>query len=141
MVRELADPLVRRRFEEPGIQTSPPGQQSPQNPAGFPESRERALAADHPGLPQGGMKGRGWRTLRAKLRGATWTNCNGAVIGTLLRTGMRRCATYISSKEIAMFKAAVVVFALTVSGFMLWVAHQDANFAQLPHATFIKRAA
>jgi hypothetical protein len=59
MVRELADPLVRKRFEEPGIQTSPPGQQSPQNPAGFPESRDRALAADHPGLPQGGMKGRG----------------------------------------------------------------------------------
>jgi hypothetical protein len=65
----------------------------------------------------------------------------GAVIGTRLRTGMRRCAAYISPKEIAMFKAAVVVFALTVSGFMLWVAHEDANFAQLPHATLIKRAA
>jgi hypothetical protein len=44
-------------------------------------------------------------------------------------------------KEIAMFKVAVVVFALAVSGFMLWVAHEDANFAQLPHATFVKRAA
>jgi hypothetical protein len=54
---------------------------------------------------------------------------------------MRRCAAYISPKEIAMFKAAVVVFALTVSGFMLWVAHENANFAQLPHATFVKRAA
>jgi hypothetical protein len=49
--------------------------------------------------------------------------------------------TYISIEEIAMFKAAVVVFALTVSGFMLWIAHEDANFAQLPHATLIKRAA
>jgi hypothetical protein len=55
-------------------------------------------------------------------------------------------ATYISAEnispqEIAMFKAAVVAFALIVSGFMLWIAHEDANFAQLPHATFIKRAA
>jgi hypothetical protein len=41
----------------------------------------------------------------------------------------------------AMFKIAVVVFALAVSGFMLWIAHEDANFAQLPHATFLKRAA
>jgi hypothetical protein len=40
-----------------------------------------------------------------------------------------------------MFKVAVVAFALTVSGLMLWIAHEDANFAQLPHATFIKRAA
>jgi hypothetical protein len=40
-----------------------------------------------------------------------------------------------------MFKVAVVAFALIVSGFMLWVAHQNANFAQLPHATFVKRAA
>ena len=53
---------------------------------------------------------------------------------------MRQCATYIFTKEIAMFKAAVVVFALTVSGFMLWIAHEDAHFAQLPHATFVKRA-
>jgi hypothetical protein len=57
-----------------------------------------------------------------------------------------RGTTYISlentsPKEIAMFKVAVVAFALTVSGFMLWIAHEDANFAQLPHATFIKRAA
>jgi Ni,Fe-hydrogenase I cytochrome b subunit len=44
-------------------------------------------------------------------------------------------------KEIAMFKVAVVAFALIVSGFMLWVAHEDSNFAQLPHATFVKRAA
>jgi hypothetical protein len=43
-------------------------------------------------------------------------------------------------KEIAMFKIAVVVFALAVSGFMLWIAHEDAHFAQLPHATFVKRA-
>jgi hypothetical protein len=41
----------------------------------------------------------------------------------------------------SMFKIAVVVFALAVSGFMLWIAHEDANFAQLPHATFLKRAA
>jgi hypothetical protein len=59
---------------------------------------------------------------------------------------MDRGATYMSleitsPKEITMFKAAVVVFALTVSGFMLWIAHEDANFAQLPHATFVKRAA
>jgi hypothetical protein len=47
----------------------------------------------------------------------------------------------IAIREIAMFKIAVVAFALTVSGFMLWVAHENANFAQLPHATFIKRAA
>jgi hypothetical protein len=47
----------------------------------------------------------------------------------------------ISPKEIAMFKIAVVVFALAVSGFMLWIAHENANFAQLPHATFLKRAA
>jgi hypothetical protein len=40
-----------------------------------------------------------------------------------------------------MFKVAVIAFALAVSGFMLWVAHQNANFAQLPHATFVKRAA
>jgi Ni,Fe-hydrogenase I cytochrome b subunit len=50
-------------------------------------------------------------------------------------------ATYICIQEIAMFKVAVIAFALTVSGFMLWVAHQNANFAQLPHATFVKRAA
>jgi hypothetical protein len=43
-------------------------------------------------------------------------------------------------KEVAMLKIAVVVFALAVSGFMLWIAHEDANFAQLPHATFLKRA-
>ena len=48
---------------------------------------------------------------------------------------------FISTEEIAMFKVAVVVFALAVSGFMLWVAHEDANFAQLPHATLVKRAA
>ena len=40
-----------------------------------------------------------------------------------------------------MFKVAVIVFALAVSGFMLWVAHENSNFAQLPHATFVKRAA
>jgi hypothetical protein len=43
--------------------------------------------------------------------------------------------------EIAMFKVAVVAFALAVSGFMLWVGHENSNFAQLPHATFVKRAA
>jgi Ni,Fe-hydrogenase I cytochrome b subunit len=59
----------------------------------------------------------------------------------VLRTGMRRGPAYIPGKEIAMFKIAVVAFALIVSGFMLWVAHTNANFAQLPHATFIKRAA
>jgi len=66
----------------------------------------------------------------------------------LFGTGTIADATYISMrersisiKEIAMFKVAVVVFALMVSGFMLWVAHEDANFAQLPHATFVKRAA
>jgi hypothetical protein len=40
-----------------------------------------------------------------------------------------------------MFKVAVVAFALAVSGFMLWVGHENSNFAQLPHATFVKRAA
>ncbi len=40
-----------------------------------------------------------------------------------------------------MFKVAVVVFALAISGFMLWVAHEDSNFAGLPHATLVKRAA
>jgi Ni,Fe-hydrogenase I cytochrome b subunit len=59
----------------------------------------------------------------------------------LLRTGTIAGATYISLKEIAMFKVAVVAFALAISGFMLWVAHENANFAQLPHATFVKRAA
>jgi hypothetical protein len=39
-----------------------------------------------------------------------------------------------------MFKISVVVFAFAVSGFMLWIAHEDANFAELPHATFLKRA-
>jgi hypothetical protein len=58
-----------------------------------------------------------------------------------LRTGSIADATYIWKEEIAMFKVAVVAFALAVSGFMLWVAHQNANFAQLPHATFVKRAA
>jgi hypothetical protein len=48
---------------------------------------------------------------------------------------------YLSQREVAMFKAAVVVFALAVSGLMLWIAHEDANFAQLPHATLVKRAA
>jgi len=47
----------------------------------------------------------------------------------------------ISIKEIVMFKIAVVAFALAVSGFMLWVGHENSNFAQLPHATFVKRAA
>ena len=51
------------------------------------------------------------------------------------------CAETISAQEISMFKAAVIAFALVVSGFMLWIAHEDANFAQLPHATFVKRAA
>jgi hypothetical protein len=46
-----------------------------------------------------------------------------------------------SKEEFAMFKIAVVVFALAVSGFMLWVAHENSNFAQLPRATFMKRAA
>jgi hypothetical protein len=55
---------------------------------------------------------------------------------------MGSSGTYIAAREeIAMFKIAVVVFALVVSGFMLWVAHTNANFAQLPHATFVKRAA
>jgi hypothetical protein len=59
-----------------------------------------------------------------------------------LRTGIIAGATYISTKEeIAMFKVAVVAFALAISGFMLWVAHENSNFAQLPHATFVKRAA
>ncbi len=40
-----------------------------------------------------------------------------------------------------MFKVAVIVFALAVSGLMLWIAHENANFAQLPHAVFVKRAA
>jgi hypothetical protein len=40
-----------------------------------------------------------------------------------------------------MFKVAVVVFALAVSGFMLWVGHEDSNFARLPHAILVKRAA
>jgi hypothetical protein len=52
-----------------------------------------------------------------------------------------RGPTYISAKEITMFKVAVVAFALAVSGFMLWIAHEDANFAQMPHAVFMKRAA
>jgi Ni,Fe-hydrogenase I cytochrome b subunit len=59
----------------------------------------------------------------------------------LLQTGAILDATYICIQEVAMFKVAVIVFALAVSGFMLWVAHQNANFAQLPHATFVKRAA
>jgi hypothetical protein len=54
---------------------------------------------------------------------------------------MRQGATYICSKEIAMLKISIIVFAIAVSGFMLWIAHEDANFAQLPHATFLKRAA
>jgi hypothetical protein len=40
-----------------------------------------------------------------------------------------------------MFKMAVIVFALLVSGFMIWVAHYDTNFAQLPKSVFVKRAA
>jgi hypothetical protein len=40
-----------------------------------------------------------------------------------------------------MFKVSIIVFSLAISGFMLWIAHEDANFAQLPHATFLKRAA
>jgi hypothetical protein len=40
-----------------------------------------------------------------------------------------------------MLKVAVVAVALVLSGLMLWIAHEDANFAQLPHATFLKRAA
>jgi hypothetical protein len=47
---------------------------------------------------------------------------------------------HIFRREIAMFKVAVVVFTLAVSGFMLWIAHEDSNFAQLPHATLVKRA-
>jgi hypothetical protein len=58
-----------------------------------------------------------------------------------VRTGGRRRATYIPAKEIAMLKVAVVAFALAISGLMLWIAHEDANFAQLPHATLVKRAA
>ena len=52
----------------------------------------------------------------------------------------RGCNLYLE-EEIAMFKVAVVAFALAISGFMLWVAHENSNFAQLPHATFVKRAA
>ena len=40
-----------------------------------------------------------------------------------------------------MLKVAVVAFAFAVSGFMLWIAHEDANYAQRPHAAFVKRAA
>jgi hypothetical protein len=47
----------------------------------------------------------------------------------------------ISIKEIAMLKVAVVAFALFISGFMIWVGHEDSNFARLPHATLVKRAA
>ncbi|THD61954.1 MAG: hypothetical protein E7813_21210 [Bradyrhizobium sp.] len=43
-------------------------------------------------------------------------------------------------EEAAMFKVAVIVFALAVSGLMLWIAHENANFAQLPHAVLVKRA-
>ena len=39
-----------------------------------------------------------------------------------------------------MFEVSVVVFALAASAFMLWIAHENANFAQLPRATFVKRA-
>jgi hypothetical protein len=45
------------------------------------------------------------------------------------------------AREIAMFKVAVVAFALAISGAMLWTAHEDANFAELPRATLVKRAA
>jgi hypothetical protein len=49
--------------------------------------------------------------------------------------------TYIYLREeTTMFKIAVIAFALTLSGFMLWIAHHDAKFAQGPHATFIRRA-
>ncbi len=48
--------------------------------------------------------------------------------------------TCFAEGRFVMFKIAVVVFALAVSGFMLWIAHEDANFAQLPHVTFVKRA-
>jgi hypothetical protein len=61
----------------------------------------------------------------------------------LFRTGTAARGTYmesISLKEIAMFKVAVVAFTFAVSGFMLWIAHEDANFAQKPHAEFVKRA-
>jgi hypothetical protein len=38
-------------------------------------------------------------------------------------------------REVAMFKAFVVAFALTVSGFMLWVAHHDAHYATMHQVT------
>jgi hypothetical protein len=44
-------------------------------------------------------------------------------------TGGRPLSAYIPVGEFAMFKAIVVAFALTVSGFMLWVAHHDAHYA------------
>ena len=53
----------------------------------------------------------------------------------------RRGAAYIPGKEIAMLKVAVVAFALAISGLMLWIAHENANFAELPRATLVKRAA
>jgi hypothetical protein len=34
-----------------------------------------------------------------------------------------------------MFKAAVVAFALSISGFMLWVAHHDARYAATHHVS------
>jgi hypothetical protein len=34
-----------------------------------------------------------------------------------------------------MLKALVVAFALTISGFMLWVAHNDAHFASMHHVS------
>jgi hypothetical protein len=67
--------------------------------------------------------------------------CNQAEKIWHFRTGTASGATYISMKEIAMFKVAVVAFAFAVSGFMLWIAHEDANYAQRPHAAFVKRAA
>jgi hypothetical protein len=70
-----------------------------------------------------------------------------AIVGSVSRTtsNWREVARdlylfNIPAREIAMFKIAVVVFALAVSGFMLWIAHEDSNFAQLPHVTFLKRA-
>jgi hypothetical protein len=55
-------------------------------------------------------------------------------------TGDQRQRPYMEGGGFLMLKAIVIVFSLTVSGFMLWVAHTDAHFAQLPKPVLMKRA-
>jgi hypothetical protein len=72
MVQVLADPSVKQRLGELGIEIAPLAQQSPEAPACVPEGRGGTVVADHQGVqPQGGIGApRNWRIRALSLAGS-----------------------------------------------------------------------